>query len=150
MKKVLFVAVVAICWFGGQRYLRQRAQAQAARMENADIKEGMTIGDLRTALGDPKSTDAGVEWAGGIVSAKVKGADELSEPSEIKMTADYPGRIRGQPVDAYSRMAGVQRGKAFWMEIRDAGNGEKWYAVWELDATPEHHVVSVALTRARL
>lgn len=150
MKKLLLLVILAAGgWFGGKRFMEKRAAAAAERMEAADIKEGMNVGDLRKALGDPRSTSDGLSWAGGIVTAKVGATDELAEPTEIKFLAAYPGLIRGRPIEDFSRMAGLVRGKATWIEVGTASGDEKWFVVWENDGTPERGVVSVALARAR-
>ena len=67
MKKLLLLIILGVGgWFGGKRFMQQRAAAAAERMETADIKEGMNVGDLRKALGDPRSTSDGLSWAGGM------------------------------------------------------------------------------------
>lgn len=150
MKKLLLLIILGVGgWFGGKRFMEKRTAAAAERMEAADVKEGMNVGDLRKALGDPRSTSDGLSWAGGIVTAKVGATDELAEPTEIKFQAAYPGLIRGRPIEDFSRMVGLVRGHATWVEMGSAGGDEKWFVVWENDGTPQRALVSVALTKAK-
>lgn len=150
MKKLLLLLVLGVGgWFGSKRFMEKRAEAALTKMETADIKEGATVGDLRKALGDPRSTSDGLSWAGGVVTAKVGATDELAEPTEIKFTTQYPGLIRGRPIEDFSRTVGLVRGNATWVEVGSASGGEKWYVVWENDGTPQRAVVSVALTKAK-
>lgn len=151
MKKLLvLIILVAGGWFGGKRFLEKRAAAAMARMESADIRENMNVGDLRKALGDPATSSDGLSWAGGIVTAKSASTDELAEPTEIKFQSAYPGLIRGRPIEDYGRTVGRVQGKATWVDIGvSAGGDEKWYVVWENDGTPQRTLVSVALTKSR-
>ena len=150
MKKLLVLIVLGVLgWFGGKRFMEKRAAAAAARMESSDIRETMNVGDLRKALGEPSSTSDGLSWAGGVVTVKVASTDDTAEPTEIKMTAEYPGLIRGRPIEDFSRMVGTVRGRATWIVVGDAGGGEKWFVVWENDGTPQRTLVSVAITKAR-
>lgn len=152
MKKLLLLIILGVgAWFGGKRFLEKRNEAAMTRMEAADVREGMTVGDLRKALGEPASGDKGLSWGGGIVTATVASTDDMAEPTSIRMSAQYPGLIRGRPIDEFTRNVGVVRGKSTWTEVASVAGGgdEKWFVVWENDGTPQRGLVSVALTRAK-
>ena len=152
MKKLLILIILgAGGWYGGKRFLEKRTEAALARMESADIRENMTVGDLRKALGEPATVNKGLSWGGGIVTATVASTDDLAEPTSIKMQAQYNGLIRGRPIEEYGRNVGTVRGTSTWTEVAGVpgGGDERWFAVWENDGTPQRTLVSVALTRAK-
>lgn len=147
MRKVIIAIVLVFGSMSGYQYYCdwQFAQLEEA-LTDLDLKENMTLGDLRQALGKPSKTENGYSWAGGTVEVYSESADDAAEPYTIKVSADYPGLVRGRPMEVYTRLAGIVAQGVNWMDVSRAQNQAHWIVAWRMDKENKE-VLSLSMMR---